>query len=129
MFSPVTSYFVRHAVLLGVALTSLTLLARDADQAPPCDANNAGLTLPNGFCATLFADSLGAARHLVVASNGDVLVNARATRSPNPNTPGNPGGLYILRDADGDGKAEVKQRAADAVGTGIALANGYVYAT
>ena len=38
--------------------------------APPCD--NAGLTLPNGFCATVFADSIGHARHLAVSPNGTV---------------------------------------------------------
>ena len=49
-------------------------------------------------------------------------------RSADPNA-GNPGGVFILRDADGDGHAEIKRRAADAAGTGIAIANGYVYAT
>ncbi|MGH7713502.1 MAG: PQQ-dependent sugar dehydrogenase, partial [Gemmatimonadaceae bacterium] len=96
---------------------------------PPCDPNHAGLTLAGGFCATLFADSLGAARHLTIAANGDVIVNTRPMRGPNAETPGNPGGVYILRDADGDGRAEIKRRAADAAGTGIAIANGYVYAT
>ncbi|MGQ0640363.1 MAG: PQQ-dependent sugar dehydrogenase [Gemmatimonadaceae bacterium] len=98
------------------------------NRTPPCEPNNAGITLPSGFCATLFADSLGAARHLTVAANGDVIVNARPTRAANQ-SPGNPGGVFILRDADGDGKAEIRQRAADAAGTGIAIANGYVYAT
>jgi glucose/arabinose dehydrogenase len=50
-------------------------------------------------------------------------------RGANAATPANPGGVLILRDADGDGHAEVKRRAADAAGTGIAIANGYVYAT
>ena len=33
------------------------------------------LTLPSGFSATVFADSLGGARHVVTAANGDVYVN------------------------------------------------------
>jgi len=113
------------AFILGLA----TLPVWRTPAAPPCDPNNAGITLPSGFCATLFADSLGAARHLVVAPNGDVIVNARPMRSQNQQAPTNPGGVFILRDADGDGVAEIKRRAADAAGTGIAIANGYVYAT
>src|SRR5688500_16813375 len=40
-----------------------------------CPADNGGITLPTGFCATIFADSIGHARHIVVNSNGDVYVN------------------------------------------------------
>lgn len=119
----------RAGAVFGVVLATPLMLARDAHRAPPCDPGNAGLTLPDGFCATLYADSLGSPRHLVVASNGDVLVNARPMRGAAPNAAANPGGLFILRDADGDGRAEIKRRAADAAGTGIAIANGYVYAT
>jgi glucose/arabinose dehydrogenase len=124
-----SSNVLRGALVLGVVVATPLFLARDAHRAPPCDPNNAGLTLPDGFCATLFADSLGASRHMVVAPNGDVFVNARPMRGPDPSAPGNPGGVFILRDADGDGHAEIKRRAADAAGTGIAIANGYVYAT
>ncbi len=124
-----SSNVLRGAVLLGAVVATSALLTRDAHRLPPCDPNNAGLTLPEGFCATLFADSLGAARHLTVAANGDVFVNARPMRGGDPNAPVNPGGVFILRDADRDGHAEIKRRAADAAGTGIAIANGYVYAT
>src|SRR2546426_5178635 len=41
-----------------------------------CDAGNGGITLPGGFCASVFADNLGHARHLVVAPNGNVYVNS-----------------------------------------------------
>jgi glucose/arabinose dehydrogenase len=110
------------AIAAGISLAASQLQAPGA--AARCDPDNGGITLPPGFCATLFADSLGAARHLVVAPNGDVLVNVRPTRGGS----GNPG-VYILRDTDRDGRAEIRRRAADAAGTGIALANGYVYAT
>src|ERR687892_710805 len=40
-----------------------------------CDQDNGGLTLPAGFRATVFADNLGRARRLTVASGGDVYVN------------------------------------------------------
>jgi hypothetical protein len=39
-----------------------------------CPENDSGLTLPAGFCATIFADNIGHARDLVVAPSGVVLV-------------------------------------------------------
>ncbi len=39
---------------------------------PACDPGNGGITLPPGFCAVVFADSVGAPRHIAVAANGDV---------------------------------------------------------
>ncbi len=42
--------------------------------APACDPDNGGITLPAGFCALVAADGLGAARHIVVAPNGDLYV-------------------------------------------------------
>jgi hypothetical protein len=37
-----------------------------------CSTGDSGLTLPPGFCASIFADDIGHARHLVVAPNGVV---------------------------------------------------------
>ena len=42
---------------------------------------------------------------------------------------GNDGGLVALRDADGDGRAEQQQKVADANGTAVQVANGFVYVT
>jgi hypothetical protein len=44
-----------------------------APAGPACD--NAGLTLPDGFCATVFADSIGHVRHLAVGPDGTVYAN------------------------------------------------------
>ena len=54
--------------------------AQGAPGAPPsagasCPQDDSGLKLPAGFCATIFADGIGHARHMVVASNGVVYVN------------------------------------------------------
>ncbi|MFI5310064.1 MAG: PQQ-dependent sugar dehydrogenase [Gemmatimonadales bacterium] len=115
------------------AVAVLAILAMAAVRAParavPCDADNAGLTLPPGFCATIFADKIAAARHMVVAPNGDVLVVSNQTGGGRSGTPVVPGALTLLRDANGDGKAELVQRLATASGSGIALANGYLYAS
>jgi glucose/arabinose dehydrogenase len=84
---------------------------------PGCSA---GLQLPDGFCATLFADGLNGARHILVAQNGDVFVN----------TQGGDGKIVALRDTNRDGKADVRQRFGEGGGTGIALdGNNFLYAT
>jgi hypothetical protein len=40
-----------------------------------CPGDDSGLTLPPGFCASIFADDIGHARHLVVSAEGVVYVN------------------------------------------------------
>lgn len=83
-----------------------------------CDVGNAGITLPAGFCATLFADSVPGARHLVVAPNGDVFVSAQ----------GKGGGIVALRDADGDGHADSRVKFASGFNSSeIALYAGHLY--
>ena len=42
-----------------------------------CPENDSGLTLPSGFCATVFADNIGHARQMSVAPDGTVYVNGR----------------------------------------------------
>ena len=74
-----------------------------------CDPGNAGLTLPSGFCASVFADNLGRARHLTVAPNGDVYVNTwSSSYTELKNAPG--GYIVALRDTDRDGKSDTVQR-------------------
>lgn len=58
--------FALGLLLVGCAAGALTPAARAAD-APACDPNNGGITLPAGFCAFLAADGLGEARHITVA--------------------------------------------------------------
>ncbi len=82
-----------------------------------CDPDNAGLQLPDGFCAFLVADNLGRARHLTVNDNGDIYVALR----------GNKGGIVALRDTNGDGRADIIKRFGDFGGTGIGIWNGYLY--
>jgi glucose/arabinose dehydrogenase len=84
---------------------------------PSCAPDNAGLTLPPGFCALVVADSVGRPRHLVAAANGDLFVALT----------GNQGGVLALRDADGDGMAEVRRQFGVGSGSGIALSGGYLY--
>lgn len=118
-----------RGLTVAVAAAAVTAMMAAAPQqgAVPCDADSAGITLLPGFCATKFADSLQSPRHLVVAPNGDVLVvgNARGGRGQ----PMSPGAIYLLRDANGDGRADNVTKLAQASGSGIALANGYLYSS
>lgn len=44
---------------------------------PLCEPENGGITLPDGFFATVVADQIGEVRHLAVAANGDIYVAVR----------------------------------------------------
>jgi len=92
---------------------------------PECDADNGGISLPDGFCALVVADEIGTARHLVVSPAGDVYVAMRRSRGSDA-----PGGVMAMRDMDGDGRTEVKLRFGGddaAGGTGIALRGSHLY--
>ena len=100
-----------------------------------CSTSDSGLTLPAGFCATLFADNIGHARHLVVAPNGVVYVNTWSGDYYPPGEKSPAGGFLVaLQDKTGVGKADVTERFGDSIetggagGTGIALYKGAIYA-
>lgn len=100
--------------------------------AAPCRDTDRSLTLPPGFCATIFADSLGRARHLTVSDRGVVYVNTWGRRGRGATS--SPGGGFVvaLRDTTGDGRADVIRRfgatpATGGGGTGIGIFNGHLY--
>ena len=68
-----------------------------------CATTLVGITLPAGFCAIVYADTLGATRHMTVAPNGDVFVAVSNRQNA-------PGGVIALRDSDHDGQADVRRR-------------------
>jgi glucose/arabinose dehydrogenase/mono/diheme cytochrome c family protein len=122
---------------LIAALSMLVLCAaRAAAQTPTttCPNDDSGLRLPPGFCASIFADGIGHARHLVVASNGVVYVNTWSGRYFGNDVPHAGGFLVALQDTTGSGKADVNQRFGETVasggagGTGIGLYKGALYA-
>src|SRR5271154_910750 len=59
-----------------------------------CPTSDTGLKLPPGFCATIFADGIGHARHLVVAPDGVVYVNTWSGRYYGNDTP-HAGGFLV----------------------------------
>ncbi len=109
--------FLKQNIAIAIAIFGSFPLCLKA--APACDSDNGGITLPAGFCAEVVADGLGAARHLVVAPNGDVYVALQGD--------GEMGGVEALRDGNGDGKFEVKEHFGSGSLTGIGLRNGYLY--
>src|SRR5688572_12752732 len=100
----------RRIVIAGAGVVLAAALGAAAQEKavpipPGCHPGNGGLTLPDGFCASTFADDLGHPRHVAVAPNGDVFVNTWSSKySELQNAPG--GYVVALRDADGDGRAE-----------------------
>jgi len=82
----------------------MALLVNDAAMAADAD----GLTLPEGFSATVVQEGQGAGRHLAVAANGDIYLASRD-------------GLLAMRDKDGDGKADETMKFGDVQGTEVRL--------
>lgn len=131
-----------HAALLLAAGASITFVACSAQkpdqpaatEASACPANDTGLTLPPGFCATIFADNLGHTRHMAVTADGTLYVNAWSGRYFRNSPPVKGAFLFALKDKDGDGKAEqiepfgptAEQGATG--GTGLALYKDAIYA-
>lgn len=105
-----------RATLLS-ALLLATLSAPARAQAPACDADNAGLTLPNGFCAMLVGERLGNVRHFVVAPNGDILAAVV----------GQQGGLYLMRDTTRDGRIDQSILLYAGAGSGVLLTADAIY--
>ncbi|MDP2114699.1 MAG: hypothetical protein Q8K69_11640 [Bacteroidota bacterium] len=83
------------------------------------DKDNAGLILPEGFSALIYADDIGHARHIDINSNGDVYVSLNRVK--------NGGGMVCLRDENNDGKADVIKYHGIYDGTGLKIHDGYVY--
>lgn len=84
-------------------------------------ADNAGLTLPASFSAVKVTSGLGRARHIVAAPNGDIFVKLDKLKDGK--------GIYQLHDSNGDGVADTQTGFGNFTGTGIAIKNGYLYAS
>lgn len=104
--------------------------AGDERAAPAGDGSApgaAGMTLPPGFSATLFAEGLATPRHIAVTDSGRVYVTLRSGQAKFTATD-EPGGVAALEDTDGDGVADVTQVFGSAAAdTGLAIRDGYLY--
>jgi glucose/arabinose dehydrogenase/mono/diheme cytochrome c family protein len=122
------------ACAISLAVPSHAGAADAAVNAGSCKGDDSGLTLPAGFCATIFAEGIGHARHMVVADGGVVYVNTWSGRYYGGDTPHAGGFLVALKDTSGAGKADVNERfgatvqSGGAGGTGIGIYKGWLYA-
>src|SRR5208282_3702172 len=91
-------------IVLGVAIaaggrgTARTPASITPATGVACPENDSGLQLPAGFCASVFADGIGHARHLTVAANGVVYVNTWSGRYYGNDAPHAGGFLVALQD-------------------------------
>jgi len=129
-------------VVAIAAMCTGSLLAPAHEQPNPagqaesraCANDDSGLKLPAGFCATVFADGIGHARHMVVGPSGVLYVNTWSGRYYGSDTPPAGGFLVALQDKSGAGKADVIERFGETVqsggagGTGIGMYKGAIYA-
>jgi hypothetical protein len=110
-----------------------------ASRSQRCPDDDTGLKLPAGFCATVFADGIGHARHMVVAPNGVLYINTWSGRYYGNDTPHAGGFLVALQGKNGQGKngsekADEIERFGETVqsgghgGTGIGMYKGSIYA-
>jgi glucose/arabinose dehydrogenase/mono/diheme cytochrome c family protein len=99
-----------------------------------CAQDESGLQLPAGFCATVFAEGIGHARHLVVSPSGVVYVNTWSGDYYDFDKPHDGGFLVALQDKTGAGKADVIERFGETAqtggfgGVGIGMYKGSIYA-
>src|SRR5580704_8637264 len=95
-------FSMNHSTNFALGFFVAGCIVATAATPPACDPDNGGITLPAGFCAVVAADGLGAARHMVVASNGDLYVALQGG-------PSGGGGVVALRDTQGNGHFDMKE--------------------
>ena len=116
-----------------LVLTAVSDVIAPMAQAQNCPSD-AGLKLPAGFCATVFVEGIGHARHMVVAPNGVMYVNTWSGDYYNFDKTPAGGFLVALRDSTGAGKADVIERFGETEqsgghgGLGVGLYKGSIYA-
>lgn len=137
---PVAAFSISAASLLLLAISFAVLVisvtpARPAGNATGCAGPLTGITLPPGFCATIFADNIGHARQMAVAPDGTLYVNTWSGRYYRHSSFSPAGGFLVaLKDKDGDGRAEITERFGETPddgghgGTGIMFYKDAIYA-
>ena len=66
-------YFI-PCLIFGIIVTTLSCNNGNEKQQTPQAAIDTTLKLPDGFTASVFADSLGSTRHIAFDNNGDIYV-------------------------------------------------------
>ena len=123
---------------MGLGLVSITTCLAATipafSEEQDCPETDTGVSLPSGFCATIFADKVGHARQLAVAPDGTVYVNTWSGVYYGNDKPHDGGFLIALKDTKGTGHADVNVRFGPTFdegahgGTGIWLHKNSLYA-
>jgi glucose/arabinose dehydrogenase len=92
-----------------------------AESDKPPVSGDVQVKLPEGFSAIEVTPGIGKVRHLAVNSNGDIYVKMSKADGGK--------GIMILKDKNGDGIADETSGFGDYGGTGIAIKDGYLYAS
>jgi glucose/arabinose dehydrogenase len=79
------------------------------------------LKLPEGFSVQIFAEEVGAARHIAFTPQGNAYVKLNKLSNGN--------GIVMLLDNDKDGKAENRASFGNYTGTGMVVKGNYLYAS
>lgn len=109
---------------IPVLAISIAVIAVSCNSRPKGDIQasviDSAIVVPQGFSASVFADSIGNARHIVF-NNGDLFVKLEELEDGV--------GILRLRDTNNDGVADDFSGFGNYAGTGIAIKNGYLYAS
>ena len=127
-----------RSLTMGLGLVSITTCLAATipafSEEQDCPETDTGVSLPSGFCATIFADKVGHARQLAVAPDGTVYVNTWSGIYYGNDKPHDGGFLIALKDTKGTGHADVNVRFGPTFaegahgGTGIWLYKNSIYA-
>jgi hypothetical protein len=126
--------FLVIAMVLGGGAAAVAQQKPGGARADACAADNGGITLSPGFCATVFADNVGHARQMAFGPSGVLYVNTWSGRYYHNDKPPPGGFLVALKDNKGDGHADRVERFGDGVaqgsagGTGIRIYKDGLYA-
>lgn len=105
----------------SIFLAGSGVFANDTTKLKHRHADDITLKLPQGFSAVTIAESVGKNRHIAVNANGDIYVKLESPKAGK--------GIVVLRESGKTGKTSVVNSFGNFGGTGIAIKDGYVYAT
>jgi glucose/arabinose dehydrogenase len=119
----IVNYFKKASILLLCIplLTSCQNANQEKIATKATDTATTGLTLPQGFSASVVADSLGPLRHLALNKNGDIYAKLGALKDGK--------GILFLSDTDHDGKMDKTMAFANYPGTGIHVQGNTLYSS
>lgn len=85
-----------------IAMSAFGITAAQAVETA-CPEDDGGLSLPKGFCATIFADGVGHARQMALATDGTLYLNTWSGVYYGNDKPHDGGFLVALKDTKGTG--------------------------